>query len=175
MDIDHKGKDSWRFAQAGSDTTTVACPGRTGINKKVERDPELAELLLMIGDDFDLVITEGFKTGKANKIEVYREDQGDELACHWRELSAVVSDTRKAFGIFVFATEDSAGIADFMEKKFITQRGDETYLSINGKVVPMNPFIKQVVSNVSLAIASSLKGIGEIKKLEILVRKKPEG
>jgi len=175
MEIDQPGKDSWRFTQAGSDTTVIACLNRVALTKKVEHDLSIDEILHLIGGDFDLILTEGFKTGKAHKIEVHREEQGKDLVCHWRELSAVVSDGTTDFDVPKFAPDDITAIADFIEKKLTPPPEEQVSLFVNDTSVPMNPFIKQLVINVAVAIASPLKGIGKIRKLEISVRRNPEG
>ena len=79
FEIDHEGKDTWRFAQAGSDTVAISSPQKVAIIRKVEHDHNLAELQRYIGPDFDIILAEGFKQDKATKIEVHRKEFGPDL------------------------------------------------------------------------------------------------
>jgi len=120
MEVDYPGKDSWRFTWAGSDAVLVSSPGKLAFIKSVEHEPEIEEIMRMIGPDFDIVLAEGFKKSRLPKIEVHREDFGDELACPREELSAVITDQRLEIGVPLLSPADTGAIADFIERSFIS-------------------------------------------------------
>ena len=74
FEIDRKGKDSYRFKQAGSRTVIIASSEKVALIKDVEKENTLDELLSMIPFDTDIIITEGYKQSDKPKIEVFRKN-----------------------------------------------------------------------------------------------------
>jgi molybdopterin-guanine dinucleotide biosynthesis protein B len=78
FEIDRPGKDTWRFAQAGSDMVLVSSPDRIAIIERVSEELWLPQLLTMIADKVDIVLVEGYKWASKVKIEVSgTEKSGD--------------------------------------------------------------------------------------------------
>jgi molybdopterin-guanine dinucleotide biosynthesis protein B len=172
MEIDKPGKDSWRFAEAGSDAVVVSSPDKLACIKTVDHDSSIEEIWYLIGNDFDLVLLEGFKKGKAPKIEVHRKELGGNLVCPVELLSAIVTDEVLDSNIPQFSLSDTQAVADFIEKKFVLEDKNDTSLFINGKQVFIKPFVKDIIAKAVLAMVSTLKGVGEIKNLDISIRSK---
>ena len=128
MDIDHPGKDTWRFAQAGSDAVCISSPDKLAFIKNVDHDLSVQEILPIIGPELDCVLVEGFKKSKIPKIEVHRKELGDDLLCSLEELSAIVTDgpldtlVPDSHKLPVFGWGDTAAIADFIEKHIVSNR-----------------------------------------------------
>lgn len=173
MEVDKPGKDSWRFAEAGSDAVVVSSPDKLACIKSVDHDSSIEEIWHLIGSDFDLVLFEGFKKGKAPKIEVYRKELREDLLCPAEILSAIVTDEVLDINVPQFPPSDTQAIADFIEKISISQDKGATSLFINGKQVFIKPFVKDIIAKALLAMVSTLKGVGEIKNLDISIRNKP--
>lgn len=114
--IDQAGKDSWRLTQAGSDVVLISSADKLVLIKKVERDPDIEEILAVLGAEFDLVLVEGFKRARIPKIEVLGRKSGNSLLCSPEELRAVVSDEPLALSLPQFARGDVVTIANFIEK-----------------------------------------------------------
>jgi molybdopterin-guanine dinucleotide biosynthesis protein MobB len=173
IDMDKPGKDSWKFAEAGSDAVVISSPDKLAFTRDMEHDPSIEEILRIIGGDFDFVLIEGFRKSKAPKIEVHRKELGDDLLCQLEELSAIVTDG--SFDTSVpQLSNDTQAVADFIEKNFVLQGEGDTMLFVNGKRIPMHPFVKDIIARVNLALASTLKGVGEIRNLDISIINKPE-
>jgi molybdopterin molybdotransferase len=119
LEIDHPGKDSWRYAQAGSDAVLISSPDKLAFIKNLSHDLGIEEILPIIGPEFDLVLVEGFKKSKIPKIEVHRKNLGDDLLCSPEELSAIVTDEPLDTNIPQLPWGDTAIIADFIEKNFV--------------------------------------------------------
>jgi molybdopterin-guanine dinucleotide biosynthesis protein MobB len=81
VDVDKPGKDSWKFAEAGSDAVILSSPDKLALIRNTNHDSRIDEILHVIGSDFDLVLVEGFRKGKAPKIEVYRKELGGGIYC----------------------------------------------------------------------------------------------
>jgi molybdopterin-guanine dinucleotide biosynthesis protein MobB len=172
MEVDKPGKDSWRFAEAGSDAVAVSSPDKLACIKTVDHDSSIEEIWHLIGSDFDLVLFEGFKKGKAPKIEVYRKELGEDLLCPAEVLSAIVTDEVLDINVPQFPLSDTQAIANFIEKKVVSQDKSDTSLFINGKQIFIKPFVKDIIAKALLAMVSTLKGVGEIKNLDISIRNK---
>jgi len=172
IDVDKPGKDSWTFAQAGSDAVVVSSPDKLVLIKSVDRDPTIEEILHIVGGEFDLVLVEGFRKGKAPKIEVHRRELGEDLLCSTRELAAIVTDGSFDTDVPQFPLTDTQAIADFIEENFILETEGDTFLFVNGKQVFMKPFVKDIIAKVLVAMVSTLKGVGNMKNLDISIRNK---
>ena len=173
MEIDKSGKDSWRFAEAGSDAVVISSPDKLAFIKNVDDDSSIEYILHTIGSDFDIVLVEGFRKGKAPKIEVHRKELGQDLLCPFEELSVIVTDEPLDIDIPQIPLNDTVAVADFIEKNFILESEGDASLFVNGKQVFINPFVKEIITRISLAIVSTLKGVEKIKSLDISVKNKP--
>ena len=109
FDIDYEGKDSWRFTQAGSDVTAVVSAGKAVL---MENRPVPLDTLLDRITDVDIILTEGYKSGKWPKIAVQREATGKPLPVPADECFAVVSDVHIDTNTPYFALDDVIGLAD---------------------------------------------------------------
>jgi len=119
MEIDHPGKDSWKFAQAGSDAVLVSSPDKLAFIKKLNHDLNIEEIMPIVGPEFDLVLAEGFRKSKTPKIEVHRKELGDDLLCSPEELSAIVTDGSLDTDRAQLPWGDTVAVADFIEKNFV--------------------------------------------------------
>ncbi len=61
FDLDLRGKDSWRHAQAGAEAVALISPARSAWLLRSERELSPAEVIEHFGDRIDLVLVEGFK------------------------------------------------------------------------------------------------------------------
>jgi molybdopterin molybdotransferase len=129
MEIDHPGKDSWKFSQAGSDAVCISSPDRLAFIKKVDSELGIEEIPPIIGSEFDLILAEGFKKSRVPRIEVHRKELGDDLLCSPGEPSAIVTDGSLDTAIAdscrppTFRWGDTVAIADFIERNFMRTVG----------------------------------------------------
>ena len=129
MEIDHPGKDSWRFAQAGSDAVFVSSPDKLAFIKNLNHDLNIEEIMPILGPEFDLILAEGFRKSKTPKIEVHRKELGDDLLCSPEELSAIVTDGSLDTDIAQLPWGDTVTVADFIEKNFVLKSQDSAVLA----------------------------------------------
>ncbi len=170
FDLDVPGKDSWRHLQAGSECVLLSSPNRLALIREVDHDLNLVELEQFLGD-FDLVLAEGFKRGRKYKIEVHRHDLGG-LTCSVEELLAVVTDEPLELNVPQFSPEDISRLAQFIEERVVSREEDEVKLFVDGKPIPLIPFPKEVIRRVNLALASTLKGVKELRRMNLWIRKR---
>lgn len=122
FEIDQPGKDSWRLAQAGSDSVVIASPKKLALIKRLDREMALNEIFALL-TDVDIILSEGYKRGNAPKIEVSRREKGGELVCTPDELVAIVSDQPFDLDVPQFGLNDTTGIVDWLEGRFLAGRG----------------------------------------------------
>jgi molybdopterin-guanine dinucleotide biosynthesis protein MobB len=92
FDIDHEGKDSWRFTRAGADVTVVASESKAAV---MENRPVSLDALLGMITDVDVILTEGYKSGAWPKIAMMRSATGKPLPIPADECFAVVTDAEE--------------------------------------------------------------------------------
>ena len=117
FDIDKPGKDTWKLAQAGSDVVIISSPQKMAMIKKTDYDLPLDEISYFIGDDVDLILSEGYKRGDKPKIEISRSEVSQELLCSAEDLIAVVTDQSFPIDVPHFALDDAGGLVDLLEQK----------------------------------------------------------
>lgn len=123
FDIDHPGKDSYRFTAAGADTMLISSPEKLALVKRHAAAPPIEELLATYFGDVDIVLTEGFKMSGLPKIEVHRRDRSATLLCRGEEndptLLAVASDEPLVLDVPVLDLNEPRRVADFVEARFL--------------------------------------------------------
>ena len=169
VNFDEPGKDSWRHIQAGSEATAISSPDKIVLIKPVTQGPTLDETARLLGEDYDIILTEGFKHGSAPKIEVHHK--GAPLLQDIKKLIGIVTDEPLDAKVRQFSFEDVKGLVDLLEKGFIKPQKERISLYVNNTPIPLTAFPKQIITNVLLAIASCLKGVREIRNLQIFLRK----
>jgi len=124
FDIDHEGKDSWRHKRAGARMTVVASPEKVAVIEDIDRDYDIEELVEHYIHDVDIVLVEGFKGNIHPKIEVFRKELKRELmSINDESLLAIASDQPLDSDVPCFDINDSKGIADVIEERFLRKTG----------------------------------------------------
>jgi len=137
--------------------------------KPVSEDASVEELARLLGEDYDIILAEGFKQGSAPKIEVHRKEVGVPLR-DIKKLIAIVTDEPLETKVRQFSFEDSKGLADLLERGFIKPQKERISLYVNNIPVPLTTFPKQIIKNVLVAMVSCLKGVKEVTSLQIFLR-----
>jgi molybdopterin-guanine dinucleotide biosynthesis protein B len=118
FDIDHEGRDSFRYRAAGAKTVAISSRARFAIMTELHEKPEpaLYELVALI-EGADLILVEGFKSEKHPKLEVRRRDALAQtpLAPADPSIVAIAADFDiERTHLPVFGLDDVAAIADFI-------------------------------------------------------------
>ncbi len=169
---DEPGTDSWRHIEAGSEATVIAARDRLMLIKPVADSESMEEIVQLIGEDQDLLIVEGFKRSRMHKIEVHRRETGPMLENLQNRVAFATGEPLET-DVRQFPLDDPKSIADFIEEEFIGKREDRVFsLYINGRAVPLTEFPKNIIVNVLLAMAASLKGVGQVGVIRAFLKKK---
>jgi len=168
--FDEPGKDSWRHTQAGSEAAVISSSDKLVLIKPVSGEASLEQITYLLGEDYDIILTEGFRQGNAPKIEAHRRQAGPPLASV-KKLIAIATDEPLETRTRQFPLEDSKGLADLLEKGFIQPQRERLSLYVNHTPIKLSIFPRQIITNILLALASSLKGVKKVKSLDIFYRK----
>lgn len=119
IDLDRKGKDSWRHKQAGAQATLVITDQQIAMVKDDNRtDIEKMHAYLQ---NMDLILAEGFKRQPLPKIEIFRTDGPHDhpLFLDHPDLIALVTDAEITPSVPVFGLEDIESVAAFIQDRFL--------------------------------------------------------
>ena len=170
MSIDETDKDNWRHLRAGSEATATVAPDKTILFRPTTEEITLDEAAQLFGEDYDIILTEGFKQGDAPKIEVHRKEAGPSLGAVTK-LIAIVTDETLETKTRQFAMDDIKGLADLLEEGFIKPQIERVSLYINNNPIALSAFPREFITNVLLGMASSLKGVGKVESLKIFLKR----
>ncbi len=116
--MDQPGKDTYRLAKAGSDAVIISAADRLALLERIEEERSLDDVVAMVSDRVDIVLTEGYRRAAAAKIEVSRRAFSSELVAPVDELMALVTDQQFDIDVPHFDLNDAAGVVDFLERRF---------------------------------------------------------
>jgi molybdopterin-guanine dinucleotide biosynthesis protein B len=172
-DLDTAAKDTWRFTKAGSELSVINSLDHLAIYRRMDNYFDPQDISNFVLWDFDILLTEGFKGSKYPKIEVHRNEQGQELLTDPKLLLAVVTDKPLDVDVPQLSHDDVAGIADIIEKTIISQNNEnDLELVINGTHTPISPSLKDLLTRTLAAMIPGLQNNGEVKSLHISLRRK---
>lgn len=121
FEIDHPGKDSHRFTEAGADSMLICSSSKLALVKQHQQSPEIEELIGDYFPDVDLVLVEGFKQSGLPKIELYRQAHGEGLITRGERqdptLVAVATDTELQVDVPQLDLNNPSAVADFVVEK----------------------------------------------------------
>ena len=174
--LEYVAKDAERYAAAGSDMIVVGSPDAVTSVRREDGEVSLDELVWMVGEEYDLVLAEGFQESGLPKIEVHRAAAGGGLTCRKDELLAIASDTPFDIDVPRFGPEDAAGLADLIEAKLLpTVLEEDASVYVDGVRLPIALFVRKMVANTVAGMVVSLKGVDRPRSLRVIVRLRREG
>ena len=130
--IDHPGKDSHRFTEAGATVCAIASATQVAIVRRTEQAWSLERVLATAFADQDVVLVEGYKTSDLPKIEVHRAATGHDLLTRGDAfdptLCAVASDVplEQDLDVPCLDLDRPVDVADFVETLLTERRAAET-------------------------------------------------
>lgn len=89
FEIDHEGKDSWRFSHAGADITIISSAEKMAYIE--QRELSLQEQIHMV-HDVDLILVEGYKNENLPQIGIARAATGKGFTAEPNRFIALITD-----------------------------------------------------------------------------------
>lgn len=118
FDMDREGKDSYRHKLAGAKLAMIVSPKKLALVEDLDRELDLEGLLSRHIHDVDLVITEGYKTEDAPRIEVYNVGEHEPpLSLGHGSLLALITDVPMDAPVPVLQRDDIGRLAEFVIEK----------------------------------------------------------
>lgn len=191
MTIDHKGKDTYQHKEAGAEIVVGQGTGTFfNINEELDLDRILFTLNFMNNPDF--VVIEGFKTSNYAKITT-STDLKDEFTIenvnafdiNEENISELVDKIEAhSYGILDTLTSNNCKITEShnVAKSIINNEIDinrvgspDVFLSVNEKVISLNPFVNDFMKYSILGMLKSLKikeyGVDKLENIDICIKK----
>ena len=144
FEMDHEGKDTWRFTHAGADMTLIASPEKTAV---LEQRPDNLRGMLSRVHDVDLIIVEGFKHEPVSQIGIVRAEIGNNLPMPFEHYAALVTDCCLDTSIPTFGLEDIGEIKEFI----MQNQKDFTHFNEQGRATMVNVGDKDVTKRTAVA------------------------
>ncbi|HAV42195.1 MAG TPA: molybdopterin-guanine dinucleotide biosynthesis protein B [Acidobacteria bacterium] len=163
IELDKEGKDSWQFMSAGAETATVFTPEKIFTIEKKKANQTLLDIALEQFGEVDLLLVEGGQKESAFK-KIWRlqkaADFDRKLAPE--ELLAIVAD--ESFPVSprypVFQAEETSKLADFL-LNVLEPLEPLAELKVDGRRVPLNPFVQSMLTETIKGQLRALKGLPE--------------
>jgi molybdopterin-guanine dinucleotide biosynthesis protein B len=114
FDMDHEGKDTWRHRRAGARAVGIVSPTGVAVIRTLETELPVEQAAALLGDDLDLVLTEGFSQAQTPKIEVVRAELGCDIRTPSDQLVAVVADRPVTAQAPQVGFDDAPALADII-------------------------------------------------------------
>lgn len=119
FEMDHKGKDTWKFSQAGSDMVIINSKEKLAMIENLVQ-PILFEEVVSKITNVDVIFVEGYKHESPPKILLVRREKDLELLAELEDVIAIVTSlslTEK--NIPIFDLNDEKGIVEFIQSKVL--------------------------------------------------------
>ena len=192
--IDTEGKDTWRHAKAGANTVLSVAPNELTVIKKVDTtEYSLEQIIAEFKDEVDIIILEGFKglAGQdANIPKLVAVKTVDEISAaleRYKNILAFIGPipdkTVKTEIPFIDVLKAPEKLVDLVNQKvaILVERKrkheEQITIQVDGRFVPLSPFVQKIVRETILGMISTLKEIkikGE-EKVSIVIRKLSRG
>jgi molybdopterin-guanine dinucleotide biosynthesis protein MobB len=173
--LDAVAPDAACYASAGSDAIVVASPDAVTCVRRVDEEASLDELIWSVGEEYDLLLVEGFPECGFPKIEVHRAAAGGGPVRRKSGLLALATDTPLDVDVPQFGLEDAAGLADLIEAKVLpTILAEDASVYVDGVHLPTALFVRKMVASTVIGMLCNLKGFGRPRSLRVDVRLRRE-
>lgn len=166
ISFDQPNKDSWRHAQSGAVATMVSSTTEFQLIKPIDKELTIEELAMNLGEDYDIILSEGFSRGSAPKIEIHRKEAGPLLE-NVSNLFAVVTDEPLDTQAKQFSLEDVQGVATLLEEIYLKPTRERIALYIDGKKIPLSDQDRPIIIEALLGLSAILQKSSKVKNLEL--------
>jgi molybdopterin-guanine dinucleotide biosynthesis protein B len=176
--FDLEGKDSWEYTEAGAGAVALISPDQFAVLQQRASKVNSVFVALEYFKDVDIIFIEGFRKERGlKKIEVLRKGKNEKVKGPLEDLIAVVSDGKVDVDKPVFHPDQISEMADFLESS-LGYRKSHVVLDVDGRSIPVKPFVQKMLQNVVLGMVTSLEGVQENPEhitLSVMKRERKNG
>lgn len=172
VEVDVPGKDSWRHKRAGARAVALSAPETLFVVRDTAGELPLELIAHQALFEVDLILTEGFKSGSAPKIEVSRAAQDAPLLCGREDhLVAVVSDRDLALAVPRFGLDEVGPLADFIEREFLKgSRPSLVDVLVDGRRIALDAETQEILARVVRSLVGDCRYLGSGPPVELRIR-----
>ena len=148
IEIDTKGKDTWKHHQAGASFVVLSSANNVDImiNKRMETK-KIVDIISEY-ESFDIILVEGANDPRLPKIKIGNGKERDNTIMQYQ------NDAEKVVEI----------IKKEIDKK---KRKQKIKIEVNGKEIALSEFPADIITGTLVGMLSSLKGINQINEVKI--------
>jgi molybdopterin-guanine dinucleotide biosynthesis protein B len=151
INIDTKRKDTWEYAKAGSKLVILSSKNETDFIIKNKIDIQKIINQINFINNYDLIIIEGANDNFTPKIRLGK--------------------IKKRKNTIQTYNGDFEQLIKIIKKEIIRRENMEKIsIKINGKQIPLTEFPSDFIRNTIIGMLKSLKGVKDIKKVEINIQ-----
>jgi molybdopterin-guanine dinucleotide biosynthesis protein B len=148
INLDIKEKDTWEYAEAGSKLVVLSSSNETDFLIKNKIDIQKIINQINFVDGYDLIIIEGANDDFTPKIRL--------------------GNIKKRKNTIQTYKGDFKELLETIKKEIKRRKNMEKIsIKVNGKQIPLTEFPADFIKNTITGMLKSLKGVKEIKKVEI--------
>ncbi|MEW5724900.1 MAG: molybdopterin-guanine dinucleotide biosynthesis protein MobB [Thermodesulfobacteriota bacterium] len=158
---------------AGAPCVMASAQGRLTVNYREPAELAAETIAANYAYGCDLVLVESRERMHLPTIEVFRRNLGSRLLTRKKKhLLATVGDRPDDKDHPHFDLKDFSGLMELVEKQVLAPRdkGEGVRLKVNGRKVPMLPFVRDIIKNAVLGMASSLKSCENPREIELIIK-----
>jgi molybdopterin-guanine dinucleotide biosynthesis protein B len=168
--LDCVARDADRYVSAGSEMLVVDTPDSVIRIERTDEEIPLDELVWQVGEEYDLIVAEGFRETGFPKIELHRPQEGA-LLCRKDELLGVASEEQLDVDVQRFGLTDFAAMAEAVELKLLPSiLSEDAIVYVDGVRVPLALFVRKIIAGAVSGMVSSLKGVDAPKSIRVMVK-----
>lgn len=172
IEFDQRGKDSWRFQEAGATKVGVISQEKLFFIRNLNDQESWFKVVMDYFAEADFVFIEGGKKESTlKKILVARQSADLKLVEPAESLLAIVSEEKFSSSLPHFYPHQVKELASFLLNNL---RAIEplVYLKVNEQSIPLNPFVESMIRELVQAMIRPLKNIPESPEIiSITLRK----
>ncbi len=184
--IDTEGKDTWRHAKAGASTVISVAPKELTRIKKVDTtEYSLEQIIAEFEDDVEVIILEGFKSLVGQDmivpklVAVKTVDEISEALKRYKNILAFIGpipDKKVKTEIpFINVLKEPKKLIDLVNQKIAVlvdrkrKQEEKITIQLDGRFLPLSPFVQEIVRETILAMISTLKGFKKEGKEKVSI------
>lgn len=159
IELDQRGKDFWRFQEAGAFKVGVISPERLFFIRNLIDQESWFKIALDYFVDTDILFIEGGKKETNIKKILVTKETGDLKLVEPKEsILAIVSEEKINLSLPHFYPHQIRELASFLLNNLPPEE-PLVYLKVNEKNIPLNPFVESIIRELVQAMIKPLKNI----------------
>ncbi len=168
--LDCVARDADRYVSAGSEMLVVDTPDSVIRIERIGEEIPLDELIWQVGEEYDLIVAEGFRESGFSKIEIHQPEEGA-LLCRKDELLGVASNEPVEMDVQRFGLADFGAMAEAVEQKLLPSvLPEDAIVYVDGVRLPIALFVRKMIAGALAGMMRSLKGVDAPKSIRVMVK-----